>query len=360
MLQENLAMKGRGILWLGGIVLCWFILAAESVPAAGGGKGAANGGAGKPLVVAVEFNTHASAAYVARARGLYEAEGLRIKTFDSYVTGMALAAALTRGDVDAAYICLAPAISAHANGGVALKVVSGTHHYGYAVVADPKKVKTPRDLEKPGMRIGCVREGNAADVFFEKGISRYGLNRSAVMKNVRRMNPPEQILALKTGRLDAAVMPEHYPSIAVAQGYKVVFSARDVWPDMQGSVLAVSDRLLESHPEMVKSLVRVNRLATRWINDHPREAAAIVFDALNVAGQIDGASAVYPAPQARLAGKISLSPEVVLSSITQGVQITADVDPVQVQKTIDTMAELGLIRGRFDARGILKLEWPGI
>jgi len=50
----------------------------------------------------------------------------------------------------------------------------------------------------------------------------------------------------------------------------------------------------------------------------------------------------------------------VLSSITQGVQITADVDPVQVQKTIDTMAELGLIRGRFDARGILKLEWPGI
>lgn len=353
-------MKGRGIVKFGSMVLCWSILILGVAPAARGGQNGAKGAAGAPLVVAVEFNTHASAAYVAKARGLYEAQGLRIKTFDSYVTGMALAAALTRGDVDAAYICLAPAISAHANGGVALKVVSGTHHYGYAVVADPKVIRTPRDLEKPGMRIGCVREGNAADVLFEKGISHYGLNRAAVMKNVRRMNPPEQIIALETGRLDAAVMPEHYPSIAAARGFTVVFSARDVWPGMQGSVLAVSDRLLERYPEMVKSLVRVNRQATRWINDHPQKAAAIVFGALHAAGEIDGASAVYPAPQARLAGKVSLSPDVVFSSITQGVEITADVDPVQVQRTIDAMAELGLIRGRFEAGRILKLEWPGI
>jgi len=354
-----LQVSSKIIFRLIGVAWCLIIIPGF-LHAAEGGKGGKKGEAGRPLVVAVEFTTHASSAYVAKARGLYEAEGLRVKTFDSYVTGMALAAALTRGDVDVAYICLAPAISAHANGGVALKVVSGTHHYGYAVVADEKVIKTPRDLEKPGMRIGCVREGNAADVLFEKGISHYGLNRAAVLKNVRRMNPPEQILALKAGRLDAAIMPEHYPSIAVAQGFKVVFSARDVWPGMQGSVLAVSDRLLENSPEIVRSLVRVNRQATRWINGHPKEAAAIVFRALSVAGDINGASAVYPAPQARLAGKLSLSPEVVLSSITQGVEITADVDPVQVQKTIDAMAELGLIRGRFDAWKILKLEWPGL
>jgi len=310
---------------------------------------------GKPLVLAVEFNTHAASAYVAKSRGLYQAEGLQIKTFDSYITGMALAAALTRGDVDAAYICLVPAISAYANGGVRLKVVSGTHHYGYAVVVDPKKIKTPQDLQKPGIRIGCVREGNVADMLFQKAIADYRLDKTVILDKVRRMNPPEQVLALQMGRLDAAVMPEHYPSIAVAQGFKILFGARDLWPGMQGSVLVASERLLESSPEIVRSLVKINREATRWINAHPKEAAVIVADALQVGGN---KFPVFPAKQASLAGKLTISPDIVLASLTRGLEVTTSVEPIQVQRTIDYMVTVGYIRSSFDAGKILKLDWP--
>jgi hypothetical protein len=41
----------------------------------------------KPLVLAVEFNTHATAAYVARARGMYQAEGLHILAPTSTASG---------------------------------------------------------------------------------------------------------------------------------------------------------------------------------------------------------------------------------------------------------------------------------
>ena len=350
-------MKKRKLLRLILFFLCW-IAASGISTAANAGNAERNVRTGKPLVLAVEFNTHAASAYVAKSRGLYQAEGLQIKTFDSYVTGMALAAALTRGDVDAAYICLVPAISAYANGGVRLKVVSGTHHYGYAVVVDPNKIKTPQDLQKPGIRIGCVREGNTADLVFQKAIGDYRLDKAAVLDKIRRMNPPEQVLALQMGRLDAAVMPEHYTSIAVAQGFQTLVGVRDLWPGMQGSVLVVSERLLESSPEIVQSLVKVNRQATRWINAHPQEAAVIVADALQVDGSMSKFSPVFPAKQASLAGKLTISPDIVLASLTRGLEVTTSVEPIQVQRMIDYMVALGLIRSRFDAQTILKLNWP--
>jgi len=79
-----------------------------------------------PMGMAVEFMDHAACAYIGKDRGWFEEEGLKLTAYESYVTGMALAAALGRGDIEVAYICLVPAINAYANAGVPLKVVAGT------------------------------------------------------------------------------------------------------------------------------------------------------------------------------------------------------------------------------------------
>ncbi len=42
------------------------------------------------------------------------------------MTGMALASAMARGDIEVAYICLVPAINVYANAEVPLKIVAGT------------------------------------------------------------------------------------------------------------------------------------------------------------------------------------------------------------------------------------------
>ena len=53
--------------------------------------------------IAIEFMDHAASAYVSQYQGWFEEEGLDINSYESYVTGMALASALGRGDIQAAY-----------------------------------------------------------------------------------------------------------------------------------------------------------------------------------------------------------------------------------------------------------------
>lgn len=139
------------------------------------------------LRVAVEFNSHAACAHIAGAQDLFRAYGLSVTAFNKYLTRMltrmALAAALARGEVDVAYICLTPAISLYANGKVPVKVVAGTHRYGYGLIVDPAKVESVADLEKPGMLIGCPREGSPCDVLLHTLIAKYRLNKEMVLSS---------------------------------------------------------------------------------------------------------------------------------------------------------------------------------
>ncbi|PKP54752.1 hypothetical protein CVT91_18430 [Candidatus Atribacteria bacterium HGW-Atribacteria-1] len=196
--------------------------------------------------------------------------------FGDYVTGMALASALARGDIQVAYICLVPAINVYANAKVPIKIVAGTHKYGYGLVVNPDKIKSVKDLERSDIRIGCVREGGAVDVLLHKTIDKYNLDEGKILSNIQRMNPPKQVLAIKIGQLDAAFLPEQWATMAEEFGFKMLLMSQEIWPEMQGSVLVVKEELIRDHPEVVEKLVKISQKATDWINQHPQEAAEIV------------------------------------------------------------------------------------
>ena len=65
-------------------------------------------------------------------------------------------------------MCLVPAINVYANAKVPIKIVAGTHKYGYGLVVDADKVRTLQDLERKDIRIECVKEGGTVDVLFHK------------------------------------------------------------------------------------------------------------------------------------------------------------------------------------------------
>lgn len=52
-----------------------------------------------PIGMAVEFMDRAACAYISQDKGWFEEEGLNLASYESYVTGMALASALARGGV---------------------------------------------------------------------------------------------------------------------------------------------------------------------------------------------------------------------------------------------------------------------
>ncbi len=305
----------------------------------------------KAIGMAVEFVDHAASAHIAKNKGWFKAEGLNITAFDNYITGMALAAALTRGDINVAYVCLIPAIGAYANGKVPLKVVAGTHKYGYGLLVDPKKIKTISDLQKSDIRIGCPREGSPPDALLHKMIDKYHFDKSRMLKKIRRMPPPKVLLALKMGQLDAGFCCEQFPTMGEELGFKVLLTAKDLWPDMQGSVLVVREDLLRDHPEIVKKLVKITERGIQYIHEHPEDAATIAAGALTVAGK-----KVLPLKIGKIAAGLEITPQVILRSLTTRMECTTHIDPVQVQKSVDFMAKLGYIKW-FKAEEILDLRF---
>jgi NitT/TauT family transport system substrate-binding protein len=298
---------------------------------------------GESIGMAVEFMDHAAGAYISQEKGWFEEAGLNLTAYESFETGMALAAALARDDIQVAYVCLVPAINVYANGGVPIKIVAGTHKYGYGLVVDPAKIATVNDLEKPGIRLGCVREGGAVDVLMQRTIDSYNLDEARILDNTRRMSPSQLVLAVKTGQLDAAFIPEQWATMTEEFGFSMLLTSQDIWPNMQGSVLVVKQKLIDDHPETVQKLVNVSQMATDWINEHPEEAAEIVARQLQAAGDTDST-------------QLEITPEVLLRSM-QRLEYTTDIDPQMVQDTIDYVATLGYIKSSFSADDILDLRF---
>ncbi len=270
--------------------------------------------------MAVEFNDHAACAYVAKENNWYEDEGIDLTTYESYATGMQLTSALARGDIQVAYICLSPAILAYSRG-VPVVIVAGSHKHGYGLVASPG-ITNISDLN--GATIGCVREGGMVDILLNRMIREYDL------KDVRiqRMEPLKQVIALETGRIDAAFLPEHHATAAESNGFNMLITSHELWDDMQGSVLIVKRELIEDDPETVRKLVLVTQRATDRINDDPDEAAAV------------------------LAEELDTELEIIKKSMSR-LNYTTQIDARSVQEMIDYMVELGYIEEGMRAEDML-------
>lgn len=303
------------------------------------------------LGMAVEFTDHAAAGMVALEKGWFKDAGIEVTSFENYVTGVDLAAALARGDIQAAYMCLVPALNVASNAEVPIRVVAGTHKYGYALVVNADKIRGIKDLASPDVKIGCTQPGAAGDVVLMRLCDNNGLPRTDMEPRIQRMNPPAQILALQAGSIDACLVPEHWASLAENLGFSILATAQDIWPNLEGSVLVVKEDLIRDHPDVVKSLVEVTKKATDWMNQNPDEAASIVASALSATGQM-----VLPEKAAAAAAKLRVTPEIVARSMSH-MEYTVSLNPDDVQNVIDYVEELGYLKKSIDAAQVLDLSF---
>ncbi len=215
---------------------------------------------------AVELNDHSSAFWVALDKGWFGKEGLRIE-YKTFSTGLELAAAFSRGDVDVAIACVGPLLVAKARG-VPLKLVSMMHMHGYALVVQPKYNNV---LELNGKDVAIPGPGSPTWLLAKLVESKYNIS-----FKVHRMPPFMATTALLSGKVDAAFIPEHYVTLAESMGAKVLLRSQDIWPTMPGSGVAVTEDFLKNHRDIVVKIVRILAKAIDYINKHPSEAAKIV------------------------------------------------------------------------------------
>ncbi len=273
------------------------------------------------LNFAVEMNDHAASAYVAKSKKVYEQYGIDLGSFNQYATGMELAAALSRGDINVGYICVIPAIIAYSRG-VPIKIVSLTHEYGYELVVQ-NRVENIKELN--GAEVACPGEGSAANFVMKLAEEKYN-----VKFKVLRTKPIEEITLMEKGAVKAVFIPEHYASILHSKGFKILLRSQDIFPNMPGSCVVVKDNIIKKNPALVKNLVKVTSIGTNFVNSNRDEAVKIVAGYLN-------------------------SDENTIRYSMNNLVYTTKINQSEIQKEIDMLAQWGYIK-EFNAGDII---WNG-
>jgi NitT/TauT family transport system substrate-binding protein len=184
--------------------------------------------------------------------------------------------ALISNRVQAAFIVAPMALALKAQG-VPIKVVYLGHRYGSAVVVRKDgPIKTFADMR--GHTIAIPSRFSDERLLLFRAMKVWGVKPGEI--KMVEMAPPDVSSALAAGAIDAFVMGEPFPSQAEMAGFgKVLFQAREYWPDYMSCILVVRQDLIEARPEVVQVLVDGIARSGLWLDTskpHREDAADFV------------------------------------------------------------------------------------
>lgn len=184
--------------------------------------------------------------------------------------------AIISNKVQAAFIVAPMAIALKAQG-VPIKVVYLGHRYGSAVVVRKNgPIKTVADLR--GRTVAIPTRFSDERLMLFRAMKAWGIRPDEV--KMVEMAPPDVSGALAAGAIDAFSMGEPFPSQAELAGYgRVLFQAREYWPDYMSCILIVRQDLIDSRPDVVQVLVDGIARSGLWLDKskpHREDAADFV------------------------------------------------------------------------------------
>lgn len=160
--------------------------------------------------------------------------------------------ALISNRVQAAFIVAPMAIALRAQG-VPIKVVYLGHRYGSAVVVQKDgPIKTFADMR--GRVVAVPSRFSDERLILFRAMKVFGIKPGEI--KMVEMAPPDVAGALATKSIDAFSMGEPFPSQAEMGGFgRILFQAREYWPDFMSCVLVVRQDMIDQRPEAVQTLV---------------------------------------------------------------------------------------------------------
>jgi NitT/TauT family transport system substrate-binding protein len=171
--------------------------------------------------------------------------------------------ALISNRVQAAFIVAPLALALKAQG-VPIKIVYLGHRYGSAVVVRKDgPIKTFADMR--GRTIAIPSRFSDERLLLFRAMKVWGINPNEI--KMLEMAPPDVSSALAARAIDAFVMGEPFPSQAEMAGFgRVLFQAREYWPDYMSCILVVRQDLIDTRPEVVQVLVDGIARSGLWLD----------------------------------------------------------------------------------------------
>lgn len=184
--------------------------------------------------------------------------------------------ALISNRMQAAFIVAPLAIALKAQG-VPIKVVYLGHRYGSAVVVKKNgPIKTFADMR--GKTIAIPSRFSDERLLIFRAMKVWGIKPGEI--KMVEMAPPDVAGALAAGAIDAFSMGEPFPSQAELGGYgRILFQAREYWPDYMSCILVVQQSLIDKRPDVVQALVDGIARSGLWLDEgkpHRDDAADFV------------------------------------------------------------------------------------
>lgn len=211
-------------------------------------------------------------AYVAHARGFFEAEDLA-STISISPTAWLIPEQLLNGSIEFAVIPWTR-VAAAEKGEAPLKLLCGSGHEEAALVVrnglSPSEVKS----------VAVPREGGMKDLTAMGLLDAMGWSQA---EQRRFPSGDGAVISFFGLGADAASMIEPYAAMMETLGVGYVAKRTgDVWPGAPGCTLSASAALIDRDPDLVQRVVTAYVKATAYVHAHPDDAAALAAPYIGV------------------------------------------------------------------------------
>ena len=175
--------------------------------------------------------------------------------------------ALISNKMQAAFIVAPLAIALKAQG-VPIKIVYLGHRYGSAVVVHTDgPVRSVPDLR--GRVVAIPSRFSDERLILFRAMKVFGIKPGEI--KMVEMAPPDVAGALAAKAIDAFSMGEPFPSQAEIGGFgRVLFHAREYWPDYMSCVLVARQDMIDRRPDAVQVLVDGIARSGLWLEQGQR------------------------------------------------------------------------------------------
>jgi len=180
---------------------------------------------------------------------------------------------LVSGHLPATFM-LAPLAMKLRQEGIPVKIVYLGHRDGTALMVHKQSsIHSIRDLK--GKTIAVPNRYSNQYLILFKALSNLGMTIKDL--NIVEMPPPDMPAALYSRAVDAITSGEPFMGQTELEGYgRVLYQAKEIWPNFISCVLVVREDLINSHPEGVQRLVDGIARSGKWLEsgmDHRMMAA---------------------------------------------------------------------------------------
>ena len=231
------------------------------------------------ITIGYQPSTHQIAAMLAEDKGWWKEDlstfGIEKVDMKVFPSGPPEMTAMLAGDLDVAYVGVAPPIAALYEG-LDAKIVAGVQTQGSALVIRPELVdeyEGPASLK--GKTIATFPPGSIQHTVLSKWLLDNGIDPEGEV-TLKAMGPSDATTAISVKAVDAVFLPSPAPTIIAVAGNGVIVEwSGSIWPDHACCCLVASGEMIREHPEMLEQIIKTHIRATDYELAHPDEAAEI-------------------------------------------------------------------------------------